>query len=309
MIRQFAYGLFTYLPYANRLRMKGTGGTVSARYCYSVWLRHLVLTYRNSSRCYPKVVAELGPGDSLGIGLAALISGSDKYFALDVVRHADIKRNESIFDELVNLFKEREPIPGNEEFPRVKPLVDCYDFPHDLLDDLHLEKALDGVRLDKIRNSISHANDSDSMLEYIVPWDSEEIRKEINADMIYTQAVLEHVDNLKYTYAVMYDLLKQTGCMSHQIDLKSHGTAKEWNGHWRYSDLLWKIIKGRRPYLLNRIPYSHHVSYMRNAGFNILYEQKTLSDTIYKVSDLAHNFHTNTEEDLTVSSVYIQAIK
>jgi len=309
MLRQIAYGLFTYLPYANKLRMKGTGGTVSARYCYSVWLRHLVLTYRNNFRCYPKVVAELGPGDSLGIGLAALISGSEKYFALDVVRHADIKRNESIFEELVDLFKGREPIPGNEEFPRVKPLIDCYDFPHDLLDGMHLEKALDRVRLDKIKRSISHADDRDSMLEYIVPWDSKEIRKEINADIIYSQAVLEHVNDLKHTHAVMYDWLKQTGCMSHQIDLKSHGTAKEWNGHWRYSDLLWKIIRGRRPYLLNRIPYSQHISHIRDAGFRVQYEQKTLSDTIYTLSDLNPDFHSNTEEDLTVSSVYIQAIK
>ena len=50
---------------------QNTGGTDSVRYCYSVWLRHLVLAYENGYKKIPERVAELGPGDSLGIGLSA----------------------------------------------------------------------------------------------------------------------------------------------------------------------------------------------------------------------------------------------
>jgi hypothetical protein len=76
----------------------------------------------NGLNTYPKVVAELGPGDSLGIGLAALVSGAEKYFALDVVEYTNIERNLKIFDELVTLFKNKEDIPGEQEFPEVRPI-------------------------------------------------------------------------------------------------------------------------------------------------------------------------------------------
>jgi len=81
-LKQLIFGMATFVPGIYQLRAKGTGGTDSARYCYSVWLRHLVMAKRNGLNPYPRIVAELGPGDSLGIGLAALISGCDKYFAL-----------------------------------------------------------------------------------------------------------------------------------------------------------------------------------------------------------------------------------
>ena len=69
------------LPPVKRILMnkaKGTGGSISASYCYSVWLRHLVTTAGCGLNCNPRTVAELGPGDSLGVGLAALLSGAEK---------------------------------------------------------------------------------------------------------------------------------------------------------------------------------------------------------------------------------------
>jgi hypothetical protein len=63
--RRLLMGLATYLPGGPRLAVKSTGGTVSARYCYLVWLRHLVLAERSGLSTNPTVVAELGPGDSL----------------------------------------------------------------------------------------------------------------------------------------------------------------------------------------------------------------------------------------------------
>jgi hypothetical protein len=74
-------------------RSFGTGGTNSGRYCYSVWLRHLAHAANNGLQTCPRVVAELGPGDSLGTGIAALLSGAEQYVALDVVPHANVERN------------------------------------------------------------------------------------------------------------------------------------------------------------------------------------------------------------------------
>jgi hypothetical protein len=52
-------------------------------------------------------IVEVGPGDSLGIGLAALLCGVEHYIALDVVRYAQTTRNLQILDELIALLRDR----------------------------------------------------------------------------------------------------------------------------------------------------------------------------------------------------------
>ncbi len=41
-----------------------TGGTCDARYCYSVWLRHLIHANQKGYDKVPQTLAEFGPGDS-----------------------------------------------------------------------------------------------------------------------------------------------------------------------------------------------------------------------------------------------------
>ena len=94
----------------------------------------------------PATVAELGPGDSLGIGLAALLSGCGRYLALDIVESAAPDRTLAVCDELIDLFCDRAPIPGEDEFPRVKPYLTSYEWPGHLLDDGRLSRALENSR-------------------------------------------------------------------------------------------------------------------------------------------------------------------
>jgi len=98
--------------------VKGAGGTISARYCHSMWTRHLSIAHEYGLTTHPNVIAENGPGDSIGIGLAGSLSGSKKYCALDVVEHKTSKKNVEIFDELITLFINRENIPNKNEFPK-----------------------------------------------------------------------------------------------------------------------------------------------------------------------------------------------
>jgi hypothetical protein len=293
----------------SQLLIKGTGGTDSARYCYSVWLRHLVMANNNGFNPNPKIVAELGPGDSLGIGLAALISGCEKYFAFDVVEHANAESNLEIFDELVKLFKNRATIPGNDEFPKVKPCLDKYEFPADILDENRLQYALEESRLERIRESITNLQRPDSPIQYKVPWYDANVLEKESVDMIYSQAVLEHVDDLLNTYKAMHLWLKPTGYISHQIDFECHEMADEWNGHWAYSDFVWKLIKGRRPYLLNREPHSTHITILKEEGYKIVCEQKFKSKSSLTIDDLAPRFKSISDDDLTTSGAFIQAVK
>ena len=93
-------GAIKHLPAVKFLLAKGTGGTINSRYCYSVWMRHLI-NLNSTGTELPAIVAELGPGDSLGIGFAALLSGCTKIYAFDVVKYWDNDRNVKIFDDIV----------------------------------------------------------------------------------------------------------------------------------------------------------------------------------------------------------------
>src|SRR5262249_48006693 len=107
----------TFVPGLGHMTGRMTGGTVSARYCYSVWLRHLSMLHRSALPTSFGTLVELGPGDSIGIGLAALLSGAEHYVALDVTRYAAAALNLQIFEELVGLFREQAPIPDETEYP------------------------------------------------------------------------------------------------------------------------------------------------------------------------------------------------
>jgi len=311
-IRNLLGGIASYIPALYKLFSRGTGGTISARYCYSVWLRHLVMAYKNGLLTYPETIAELGPGDSLGIGLAALICGANKYYAFDVVEYASSKRNIEIFDELVDLFKKREKIPDETEFPRVRPLLESYKFPSNILTNERLDKTLKQDRIESIKNALQTLDSRDNnniQISYFVPYYNSNIIEVESIDMIYSQAVLEHVDNLAYTYEALYRWLKPGGFMSNEIDFTCHGIAKEWNGHWAYSDIVWKLIKGKRSYLINRQPHSFHIDLLRKSGFKIIYDSRTKNTSGIQRKHLASKFKNISDDDLVTNSAFIQAIK
>ncbi len=291
---------------------KTTGGTCSARYCYAVWLRHLILAYQSGLPSVPKIVAELGPGDSLGTGLAALISGAEKYYALDVKIYSDLKINLKIFDDLVLLFKEKANLPSPEEFPEMRPLLANYDFPHYIFNDNYLNLILDEVRLSEIRNAIKTMHKPDmanKMIEYKIPWNQNTDLKNESIDLVISQAVLQDVDDLEYTYAKIWDLLKVDGVQSHDIGFKSCGSADTWYGHWEYTDIEWKIIKGRKKFYINREPYSTHHKLLRQNNFKILIEQKRFAESNVNKNKLPIKFRDITDEDLITYSVFILAKK
>jgi hypothetical protein len=256
----------------------------------------------------PRVVAELGPGDSLGVGLAALISGADQYYAFDVVKHANNPRNLEVFDELVTLFRQRAAIPDGSEFPGVHPTLSAYDFPVDILPEEHLDRALAEERIERIRMSVMNMDAPDSPIKYIVPWNDSAVLEKESVDMIFSQAVLEHVDLLEATYRTMRAWLKPAGFISHEIDFKCHGTADEWNGHWAYSDFEWKLMRGRRPWFLNRQPFSVHLGMLKKTGFKVVCDDPNRSDSGIDRKSLARSLRNTTDDDLVTSTAFIVAI-
>lgn len=306
--KAIAEGALSLLPGTGRFFSRGTLGTGSARYCYSVWLRHLIRTAPFRQVPLSGLVVELGPGDSLGIGLAALLCGATRYIAVDTVRHADAERNLAILAQLVRLFTARAAIPAGDEFPEIKPGLADYAFPDALLSLEAMRANLAPIRIEAIATALRGVAGEDALVRYIDPASANQIPPGC-ASMVFSQAVLEHVDDLGGIYSACHTWLDQTGIMSHQIDLKSHGTAREWNGHWVYPDILWTLLRGRRPYLLNREPCHGHLERITQAGFNILATERYHLTSRLDRRQLAVRFRKMDEEDLGTAGIFVVAHK
>lgn len=311
-MRSLLIGLASLVPSVYTLIHHSTGGTVSARYCYSVWLRHLVLMGKNSLMVEPKVIAELGPGDSFGIGLAALLSGANTYYAFDIVEYASNQRNLQVLNDLVELFLQRAAIPGDDEFPEVKPKLNSYDFPAHILTEQRLKKTLAPQRIEAVRRSLvtlENEEDGRPQIRYVVPWHDPQAIRAGTVDCIFSQAVLEHVDDLESAYRAFFQWLRPEGVLSHQIDFRSHRTSQYWNGHWGYSDFAWKLIRAKRPYLVNRQPYSVHERLLAEVGFDVVDSLIVHDDSGLPRDRLAPAFRQVTASDLVTSGAYILATK
>lgn len=315
-IKYLLKGLFKNIPGVEKIYNfhKETGGTNNARYCYSVWLRHIIHAYESGYHKIPVQVAELGPGDSLGIGISALLSGAEKCIALDIVRYSHAKKNLDIFEELITLFRDRTPVPRDDSFSQIQPELNDYNFPHHILTDSVLEASLHPERLDRIRNAIQNldnadfASSPDCVICYKVPWTDAAVIETGKIDMIISQAVLQHIDDLELTYQSMNKWLNEKGYISHCIDLRSMGTSDNWYGHWSYNNLEWKIVKGRKKYLINRLPYSAHIDIAKKYGFEISNE-KLVKSAMPDRKELAPEYRDFDETDLTTSNLFLQARK
>jgi len=305
--RQLLYGLATFVPGVTKLAGRGAGSSASAGYCYSVWFRHLVLAGHSGLNTVPATVAELGPGSSLGIGLAALLCGSERYLAFDVVAHARPSQNLAVLEELVALFARRADIPDAQAFPEIFPRLDSYAFPKHLLSEQRLQAALSPGRIERLRASLLNPKARDSLVQYRAPWSSEAVLERETVDMIVSQAVLEHVDDLQGTYRAMRAWLRPGGFISHQVDFRCHNTAEGWNGHLAYSDLVWKLIRGKRPYLINRETFSGHLRMLGEEGFARPYTRPSQLPSSVQRNKVAPRFLDVPESDFTTCDAFIQA--
>lgn len=290
-------GVATYVPLLDQARKRRarTGGTSSARYCYSIWLRHLVLLNAHGFDPAGARVAELGPGDSVGVGLAALLSGAASYSALDVVEYGGRDRWLRILDELALLFEQRQSVPGDSEFPGVRPLLSVYDYPAACLRAVDLSAG----RLRALREDLAASRGR--LLRFVCPWSDRGQLEKNSVELLFSQAVLEHVVDLEATYAAMYEWVRPGGLCSHVVDFRAHHVSREWNGHWRFPELLWRLASGRREFTLNRRTLTDHLTCIRSLGFEVLHQQLDRREDGVKRSALARPFRDLPEEDLRTS--------
>lgn len=280
------------------------GGTIEAAHCYALFLRHYSYL-RRVSPSIPPIVAELGPGSSLGTGLAALLAGAERYVALDLQVHRNRFHDLEVLDGLIDLFTHRTPAPTTGHHAQTFPMPCDYRFPPEL--EAALSTSLARQRLQRLRADL--AEQRGDMVQYIAPWTDRKCLASSSVDWLFSHSVLEHVDDLASAYAAMERWLRPRCLTTHLIDFFSHGLTKEWNGHWALSSRLWRVIRGRRPYLLNRTWRSQHLALLRAHGFSILEEvTERRSDGLVPHS-FAPEFRNIPDEDARTRMMFVVARK
>ena len=272
-------------------------------------MKHLTLLRANGFPAIPQTIAELGPGESLGVGLCALLSGSSHYVGLDVIAHSNPERNQLILNDLIPLFQDRAPNP-DKGWPEFSSYLDERLFPSHILTEEALHQALDPERIEAIRRAVTAPSPQDPITaEYKAPWFDPRVIEEGSVDLVVSQSVLEHVVDLPATYKALYQWVKPGGWMSHQIDFKSHGLSTRWNGYRTCSERLWEITLGERPFMINRQPASVHLRLIQEAGFRVVTHQKYMRKDGIRREELAPRWTDISDEDLNCSGMYVIATK
>lgn len=286
--------LGTVHGYANPL------GTRSAESCYSIFLRHITALHGLGVQQVPHTVAELGPGSSLGTGLAALIAGAETYYALDIIDFSDRQTNLAIFDALADMFRERRPIPSRGVHSLRFPDLDSYAYPD------FLTRIAPGAferRVAAIRHDI--AAGTGIFIRIAAPWTELSRIAHGSVDWVFSQSVMEHIDDLDGVYTTLARWVKPSGWTSHLIDFSSHGMTREWNGHWMLADPVWSALRGRRPYLINRQPYTDHRTLSDQHGFDSIHERRSKRFDGFIPSQFAPRFRSVSDEDARSHMVFV----
>ncbi len=162
---------------------------------------------------YGKRVLEVGPGDSLGTGLLCLSKGASSYCAID--RFAvgmDLEFEKQVFKKLFLAM-------DSEQQANCKGVVDF----------LEKNGSYPGDQF-VYRNNL--------------PIEEAPIVLGIGTfDVIYSNAVLEHVSDLSGTISSFSKLLSSDGVMRHEVDLRSHQTYEKHPLHFlEYPQWLWRLM-------------------------------------------------------------------
>ncbi|MBI9078760.1 MAG: class I SAM-dependent methyltransferase [Pseudodesulfovibrio sp.] len=295
IIRALIISALSYTPFLNIIAYRRSALKDPEQYGLAIWLKNLTHAQKAKPERSFSDIIELGPGSTLGAGLWARLLGCDSYTAIDAFTLTDSERNR----KLLNNIEQKTPRGVfNDTFKRFN--LDPEKIAH------MVDERMPHVRADL--ESLYDGNQSKT-LSYVTPEQAASSIPDSSVDLVFSHAVLEHVENIQFVLDETYRMLRPGGCSSHSVDLSSHNTHSEWNGHWTYSDTLWKVICGNRSYLINRNPVSQYEKALLKSGFEIEIFQKGTRENRIDRHNLIPRFKNLSETDLTTANLLFTATK
>jgi hypothetical protein len=230
----------------------------------------------------------------------SLLTGAERYLGLDEVSYASLEGALPMLHRLAELLGTRTEIPDDTEFPDVWPKLTSYIFPTEIVGD---SLSVLDARVRRVEQALDGSDPG--VIAYASPAEAATAGLDSQVDFLFSQAVLEHVDDLDGTYTAMSAWVRRGGLVSHTIDFRAHFTSNEWDGHWTINDRIWSLMRGQRPYLLNRLPWSTHRTLLQNSGFDSMVVDLDQAALPRERNQLARQFQGMTEDDLRTMTAFI----
>jgi hypothetical protein len=190
-----------------------------------------------------KVVAEIGPGDSLAHGLLFAAAGAARYIAIDrFVGNYTGATAVNVYKELI----ERAPQWIKEGLIERNLSVNTYPWTAD-----SGSAKIIGI----YGHAIEEVNDQSGQ----------------SIDLIVSYNVIEHLKNIELAIEKMSNLLVPHGLMVHRVDYGPHGIFQECINPLEFltlSDVVWNAMGGNRGFP-NRVRHPELLDALRNSGFEV----------------------------------------
>lgn len=265
LLRAILKGLLTFIPgvlyLINKTKNKSTHSCSDAEFCYTLWLSVLVCFKENGIKPKLNRIGEIGNGGSFGVGLCALLSGTEEYYSLEIEDIFNKEQNLKLFNEIVLLFNNRAPISSKYNVLNIE--ISNYDYPKDVITPVFLDPNV----VFEIRKDIVNCFVGSCRIKKVLNWNK---ANSLNLDFVFSRAVMEHVYDPSLVYKGVYSHLNNNAYMFHDIEFHSHGLSNKIDGHFLISNFFWRIISGRRSYSLNRWNFEKHLKNIIESGFEVL---------------------------------------
>ena len=297
----FLLKIFTKIRAIIRPDQNETGGTSDPAYCYALFLRTFNYYYMYNKNI-PKQVLEVGCGDSNIVALLWLLIGSEKVYSVDAYEYLKKKNFYNIFDLASDLLI-------NKSFSKLdinpKLNIDVYEKLWNVIESKDTLIKRKKIILEDIKRyqNLNHSNLFSYNPNYTT---TTKFDKKFN--LIFSQAVFEHVKDPKAVLSFLHKNLDNNGIIYTSVDFKSHGVSTIFNGHYLLTEDQYVTLSS--PYVfryINRLPPSYFNIFLKE-NFQIIDEQKTFSKNFIKLSKT--NVSNLTKEDLEINStLYITTNK
>jgi len=261
MLKAVGKGLITFVPgatnFIDKRKKKSRHSSSNAEFAYSLWLSALVFLYENNIKANLSKIGEIGNGGSLGLAFCAILTGSQRYYDLEFYDNINISEQLLLLDEIAQLFQNKTPI---RKFDSINIKIKNYNFPADIV----LSEREQLLIIEQLKTEIKSGFVNSKLISIIDNWES---APSLALDFVFSRAVMEHVKNPSEIYASIKKHLKEGSYMFHDIELHSHGISKQIDGHLQIKPFWWRIIIGKRPFLMNRWSFSEHLNEIKKQGF------------------------------------------
>lgn len=298
------------LSISGRKRSGYWSSSVHPEYYYGVWLKHLVLLNAHGMRAIPGWIAEFGPGDSLGVGLCALLCGASKYRGFDTANFIEPARDQAMLARLAELFSARQPRP-RKGWPDFDAHLPATLFPDHILPESRMRETLDPARVARLSADIERlqAGDASASMELTAPWQHRCDDFEPQFDLVMSHTVLQYLPDLRTYFTNCARLLKPGGWMSHQVDFSSMGMTRVWNGHLAYDDIFWRLLTRNQRWFPTRKLLSEYLREIETSGLQLVHIERHCTAGGLTRDQLATAFRCASDEDIRCSGVYMIACK